>query len=1775
MKKIWKRLLSAGLVIALVITMVNIIPRNNAMDVTYAAEASNGVFRGVVNSLDELPQYRDSSYLGLPRGTVNHPFVVLEIVPYEEYAEFGYLISGCEPVDVERMRGNSEYMNLVGSIAKGSVSVKQENAFCFFLDEPQATWDRSLWSNPQEISISYGIYGYYEYVSEGGLFGYKYIGEDETDNNVSSGDLSSFSDDVEVNDEIVDSDDVVETENEENTQAGAPIQTPEAEEAEYGEEQEPTEREEQPIQDDLTPDQGDLTPEVEPTDEPNDGSEGSATEEVSYRNQNILVKTSETNEIEIPSEDASQEETSSSNETTPSVDNNDDNESIQNGTSVSDEDTPAGEETSTDDTLEDDALENPPLQDESLQDEMESSDETWNTEQQEEEPYDEIALLDLEPETEESVTSQWKVVRAKDGNGFLVWHTITNAERKRLENSGVDFTASIDNRLPQKVGDRLYTIRETETGELVLQVDHYFDYVHNDDFLKRSLNLSDAAAENYSIVVKTITLDQLNATPAWIDYADLIYLACQTHAGEENLRDMWLNMNRLGRKDPTNPTDNYELSNTMQYIYDHDINWEVALKMYNKVTADTNFAAMIYEDNIFIELPKTEGGKSVSTIVYNWNLEPATNIYGKQCDLYSATGCDANLYKLYVMLMCMDPNLFKSIYIDGGYITKNNDGDLVVTLQTGEAATYWRPETFMLAPDNIYPSPYSSIQKYWTNECWDSFHYGTEERTTTSKDWCMGHFFTFNGALQFSQLFTGGLLTKLDYFPDFAAALKEYGKSSPAEAVRYILGDQPNSDYYGYGLTANILDLEPSVGLNADGTPNWYLKESYVRMMLPHFKGNIQITHQTTAEFIGRIEDLNTTYDLIFMGLDYSAYNTTHRQIQIGNNWVDGDWPDWNDNSLDGMIYLHTGDSMVSAEHTPSTGRNRSVKWLLQNNGNVLNSTELRFPGNDISRLKEDDLFDYLKAGYPIVVESYLYNLTSQLIDSSSYVYDFINKNREYANLLSTTSSASAIEASARNSLTSVVEFNVLPNQYNGNTSTEDSPIVTNANYLTSNELAFKFTVNPVGSAKYKYRIFVDQDRDSKFSSSEAVYTSTIVLDPKQADQSFPRTIEYAYPIDRDWVGLIQWKIEVYEVEYVYDENGNHVYNYQYGYDANGNRVVTSQTYAVTETGVRYSATGRSAMQNRGTKKQINVLQIMPKEIDPDNIYQGALDLSKDSRFTKYYHQLADYDITVNTITWAEFESYFYTLDESGNKVSRGFIYDYTRESDDMNPLNIGAIGGNLDDYNMIIMGFGDTYGGVNLSNRYGAIDYLRYYVDMGKSILFTHDLTSMYNQDAETFGYTVNALMRDLMGMNRYQSVSIRANSVENTSYPKEKWVCLNCDHVHNNGTENNPPNKCEVCGNKDSLVWFRNESTMLRAYQSENASSYDWLNSNATHGYTYYTMKRLGWNNTADNSGGGVMPFRYTIVNPKGLSVTTAQQHGQSTGFNNNNDLTTRVTMVNEGQITNYPYHIGEVLTVAPTHGQWYALSPEDPEVTVWYSLAGDPASVNTSDGGNDGSSIIYAVSPNDAMNNYYIYSKGNIFYSGVGHSTVNKDMEAKLFINTMIAAYNAGYVPPSVVVTNEEAIMNGEQRYSIELMQNYDFGGLDADGYYEQLVEDFQNELYPVNFMPRDANLVSTSFECTIYFDIGTAGFIYVDRVVELNGINGDPILLADGSPKTLYADPTTHVFSNLENTKYYRIYFPKDYLSEPVHDVYFTINNDRIKTKITTILNMFALPLFPLD
>ncbi|MGN0144927.1 MAG: DUF5057 domain-containing protein, partial [Clostridium sp.] len=108
---------------------------------------------------------------------------------------------------------------------------------------------------------------------------------------------------------------------------------------------------------------------------------------------------------------------------------------------------------------------------------------------------------------------------------------------------------------------------------------------------------------------------------------------------------------------------------------------------------------------------------------------------------------------------------------------------------------------------------------------------------------------------------------------------------------------------------------------------------------------------------------------------------------------------------------------------------------------------------------------------------------------------------------------------------------------------------------------------------------------------------------------------------------------------------------------------------------------------------------------------------------------------------------------------------------------------------------------------------------------------------------------------------------------------------------------------------------------------------------------------------------------------------------------DFVNKVRSINSAQINNYPYKLNDKISVAKTHTQWYQLNFEDPDVVPWFNLT-------------DGNFNDF-----DSRNYYYTYSKGNITYSGTGHSNGFTDEELKLFVNTIVKAERGANHAPEI--------------------------------------------------------------------------------------------------------------------------------------------------------------------
>ncbi len=171
------------------------------------------------------------------------------------------------------------------------------------------------------------------------------------------------------------------------------------------------------------------------------------------------------------------------------------------------------------------------------------------------------------------------------------------------------------------------------------------------------------------------------------------------------------------------------------------------------------------------------------------------------------------------------------------------------------------------------------------------------------------------------------------------------------------------------------------------------------------------------------------------------------------------------------------------------------------------------------------------------------------------------------------------------------------------------------------------------------------------------------------------------------------------------------------------------------------------------------------------------------------------------------------------------------------------------------------------------------------------------------------------------------------------------------------------------------------------------------------------------------------YTLTESLKMKLHSSTLYN-SVSANGDTRNTNRVTQLNTGEITEYPYKIenatdgSDTIPIARTHGQYFKLNLEDlkrtdedgnlvddEDVVVWYTLSQTGSGVD-----NPGLSKFFSATGQDAVNNFYVYSVGNITYSSAGHSGITENgEEMKLFVNTFVRAILSGNSVPEVKYEN----------------------------------------------------------------------------------------------------------------------------------------------------------------
>ncbi|MCR5421982.1 MAG: DUF5057 domain-containing protein [Lachnospiraceae bacterium] len=1060
---------------------------------------------------------------------------------------------------------------------------------------------------------------------------------------------------------------------------------------------------------------------------------------------------------------------------------------------------------------------------------------------------------------------------------------------------------------------------------------------------------------------------------------------------------------------------------------------------------------------------------------------------------------------------------------------------------------------------------------------------------------------------------------------------------SQATTIRYIIGfNQKRISVQNKGVM-RILEIEPCAAWNlstdtnevdTDGTllgtklyasrRNPQTNKTEKVTVIDQEGAQIRVTRMSSAEFIGRIEDINVDYDMIYFGMNISKFNTrkvrssdywnanpkriTEEELNLYNKYKNSNSSmvptivDYNDLNMDGLVYTNVGDYAYMRIHI--AGMLDSEYYSNNKNvGGVRSSTEItqggelyktRYSGNDITEEKVNALEDFVDAGYPIVVDDDFYMSDSNnekvvntyRIDRASYMYKFLDDVKGEDNVFSLSNLSPKLFSFYLNLAKPEISMSGLAYDSMSNLVTRGADAEDGYFYLP-----FNFTVSNKAGVSYDGQflagLYLDINSDGKYSEQqEGVDFTSLKKHTDDGDVEVSKSGNYyvvepgytyygQYRLSGGQTGVVPWRIvvkqdgntsrranatgyyqlsnakptvKILQVNSVYAKcidygKRNEIMSSHYTYGdnyKNPNRNYTIYGTYDSNWDMEETMANGKAKKARGVSSQndaeVMFYELMTADVIPYDIEIETISCTEFGAKSKTFREkaasylsIAQDDVAnLDTNQRIEIKEY---VDDLVNPNTTTYDLDLFNKMED-------EYYDYLADYDMVIMGFGDAY---VPPNRIG-VSAIKKFVATGHSILFTHDCTSMMSTlidvngyshttaaensdtgkkkdikvvsgyDTDT-GYECNILLRHLVGMDRYDVLG----EADDTTYVHDSIYVPRGER-----TDSNKITETQIhgftYGNLNTCGYFG--TSFSNMYESRN-------------GYTGSSNSGLGYSNlkgidrTADS---------YSWTDSKGNSIHSVGHYSDMT-----------VKKINDGQITEYPYKLPDTFNVADTHSQWFQLDftadddrDGESDIVVWYCIEGSnnigvnlvENNTNTING-NSKTSDMYEISSGDVRNNYYIYNKGNVTYSGVGHSSVIKEgseNEMKLFVNTMVAAYRSGIHPPEVSFKEG---YNGRRNTS-NIYITYD----------EQLEASANNgvvgstkELY---FMPEQTSIVQNAEYIThnlsakLYYEVpaGTEGSKEITYNTQTYNVKELPI-----ESDITYMDPKTGeiVVTDLNNLK----------------------------------------------
>ncbi|QWT53222.1 DUF5057 domain-containing protein [Eubacterium sp. MSJ-33] len=427
-------------------------------------------------------------------------------------------------------------------------------------------------------------------------------------------------------------------------------------------------------------------------------------------------------------------------------------------------------------------------------------------------------------------------------------------------------------------------------------------------------------------------------------------------------------------------------------------------------------------------------------------------------------------------------------------------------------------------------------------------------------------------------------------------------------------------------------------------------------------------------------------------------------------------------------------------------------------------------------------------------------------------------------------------------------------------------------------------------------------------------------------------------------------------------------------------------------------ADGRTPNTNPGVDSRINWVNEL-KQIRESEYYFDLYSMASRVMLTNdissfYFSDGTDLDVLVSN---------YYKANDA--KLEKKDLYKfYTRLAGGTDWIN--------NCYSTVLLGPSESFNGDDITEPC-ALDDLEKYVRDGHQIVLFHDTLSAY---ADKGAVKLTARLRSYFGMDRYHMLS-DAETEDSAKYSSNPVI---------SGSDSNYVKYTSTDTNKYFMTNLstrpRNDDKRYAAWNSESGINTDRYLTRVA----YTDVQMIGDNGVRMKY---AMPYRYATVNYAEQS-TQIQDTQFDFGSSGKGFGTNRASQNNAGIVTTFPFTISKELNIGPTHGQAYAVDLEDDDMTVWYSLA---AAYNTKTG-----SSMFAASPRDAMDSYFLYSYKNVFYCGAGHSDItgirkdNND-ERYLFINIICNSVRLSVNQPRINIydykTEENNIIKRKEDGSYE--------------------------------------------------------------------------------------------------------------------------------------------------